>query len=188
MVATAAGNPAKVIGPLKDAGIKVIHVVANVSQAVKVERAGVDAIVAEGGESGGLVAGDRVSTLVLVPAVADAVKVPVIAAGGIADARGLVAAMALGAKGVQIGTRFLVTPECEAADQWKEGIIRAKDTDTQVVQRGSAQARTLKDEVQPGVMSGIVAALINDIKTVKEIIDDIAGEAQGVLKNIEKQL
>ena len=188
VVVTAAGNPARVIGPLKDAGITILHVVASADQALKVESAGVDAIVAEGGESGGMVAKNRVSTLVLIPAVVDAVRVPVVAAGGIADARGLVAALALGAQGVQIGTRFLATPECETSEEHKDGVLRAGVTDTQVVPRGSAQGRMLKDEVQPGAMAGQVSGIIHKVESAKDIIERMAKEAEPILKKIESQL
>ncbi len=188
IVTTAAGNPARVIDTLKQEGITVLHVVGTAAQAEKVEKAGVDAIVAEGGESGGMVGKDRVSSIVLVPEVAGRVKVPVVAAGGFADARGLVAAMALGAQGVQIGTRFLVTKECDASEEWKNAICRAKDTDTQVVPRGPAQGRTLKDELMPGAMAGIVSGLIDDEMSVKEIMQEIAENALPVLEKIRKQL
>lgn len=188
IVVTAAGNPTKVLGPLKEAGIKIMHVVANVTQARKVESAGVDAIIAEGGESGGMVAKDRVSTMVLTPAVVDAVKVPVVAAGGIADTRGLVAALALGAQGVQLGTRFIVTPECDAPNEWREGIIRARETDTQVVPRGKAQGRGLKDEVQAGVMAGIVSGIIDEVETVREIIDKMVDGSQPILDKVGAQI
>jgi len=188
IVVTAAGNPSNVLGTFKEAGKKILHVVAAVAQAQKVEALGVDAIVAEGGESGGMVARDRVSTMVLIPAVVDAVKVPVVAAGGIADARGLIAAMALGAQGVQIGTKFIATPECDAHDGWKDGIIKAKETDTQVVPRGSAQGRVLKEEIQAGAMAGIVVGMINKIESVKEIIDNMAKDAGPILRKIEEQM
>ncbi len=188
VVATAAGNPARVIGELKDAGVTVIHVVGSAAQAVKVEAAGVEAVVAEGGESGGMVGKDRVSTIVLAPEAVDAVKIPVVAAGGLCDARGLVAALALGAQGVQLGTRFVACLECDAPQKWKDAIIKARDTDTHIVPRGKAQARMLKDEVEKGAMAGIVAARIDKIETVESIIHEMVSEAEQVLARIKEQI
>jgi len=189
IVVSAAGNPKPVVSELKAAGIIIMHVVAAVDQAQKVEAAGVDAIVAEGGESGGMVAKDRVSTLVLVPLVADAVKVPVIAGGGIADGRGLVAALALGAQAVQMGTRFIAAMECEAPEEWKAAVCRARETDTAVVPRGKAQGRVLKEEViAGGLMAGQIAGMIKRVETVKEIIDRVMAEAGPALERIEKQM
>ena len=128
VVTTGAGNPALIMPHLKEAGIKVIPVVASVALARRVERLGAEAIVAEGMESGGHI-GD-VTTLPLIPQVADAVGIPVIAAGGIGDGRGLVAALALGAAGVQMGTRFICTTECIAHDNYKQALVRAHDRAT----------------------------------------------------------
>ena len=128
VVATGAGNPALIMPRLKEAGIKVIPVVASVALARRVEQMGADAIVAEGMESGGHI-GD-VATFPLIPQVVDAVKIPVIAAGGIGDGRGLVAALALGAMGVQMGTRFICTTECIAHDNYKQALVRARDRST----------------------------------------------------------
>jgi len=128
VVFTGAGNPGPYVPRLKEAGILVIPVVASVALAKRLQRGGVDAIVAEGTESGGHV-GD-VTTLCLVPQVVDAVDVPVIAAGGIADGRGIAAALALGAQGVQMGTRFVCVDECIAHQNYKERIVRAGDRAT----------------------------------------------------------
>jgi enoyl-[acyl-carrier protein] reductase II len=124
------GNPGMQIKTMKEAGIKIIPVVSSVALARRLERSGVDAIIAEGRESGGHV-GDT-ATIVLVPQVVDAVKVPVIAAGGIADSRGLVAAFALGAQAVQMGTRFICSHECIAHARFKEYILNAQDRATVV--------------------------------------------------------
>ncbi|MGB9875299.1 MAG: enoyl-[acyl-carrier-protein] reductase FabK [bacterium] len=124
------GNPSPYIEELKTRGIKVIPVLASVSLARRLERQGVDAVVAEGWESGGHV-GD-VSTFCLVPQVVDAVKIPVIAAGGIADNRGFRAALALGASGIQVGTRFICSAECEVHPLYKARILKAGDRDTVV--------------------------------------------------------
>lgn len=128
VVTTGAGNPAKFIPMWKDAGIKVIPVVASVALCKLLTRAGADAIIAEGGESGGHVG--ETSTLVLVPQVCDATRLPVIAAGGIADGRGVAACFLLGAVGVQLGTRFLVADECSVHENYKDKIIAANDIAT----------------------------------------------------------
>ena len=128
VVATGAGSPAHYIPHLKEAGIKVIPVVASVALAKRLERAGADAVVAEGMESGGHI-GD-VATLPLVPQVVDAVSIPVIAAGGIADGRGLAAALALGAAGIQMGTRFICATECIVHRNYKDKIVQAGDRAT----------------------------------------------------------
>ncbi|MCK4362150.1 MAG: nitronate monooxygenase, partial [Dehalococcoidia bacterium] len=131
---------------LKEVGITVLHLVASVRQARGAERRGVDAVIAEGFEAGGHNGFDELPTLVLVPQVVDAVSIPVVAAGGIADARGFVAAMALGAEGVQMGTRFVATHECVAHRNFKDGIVAATDTGTMVTGRRLAPTRGLKNE------------------------------------------
>lgn len=133
VVVTGAGNPAKYMKAWKEAGIKVIPVVASVALAKMMDKRGADAIIAEGGESGGHV-GD-LTTMVLVPQVVDAVSVPVLAAGGIADGRGIAAAFMLGAQGVQVGTRFLVAEECNVHPNYKQRVLKAKDIDTMVTGR-----------------------------------------------------
>lgn len=130
VVTTGAGNPGKYMAMWKEAGVKVIPVVASVALAKMMERAGADAVVAEGMESGGHIG--AATTMSLVPQVVDAVKIPVIAAGGICDGRGFAAAMMLGAQAVQMGTRFVVAKECVVHDHYKEKIIKAKDIDTEV--------------------------------------------------------
>jgi enoyl-[acyl-carrier protein] reductase II len=130
MVTTGAGNPGPYIPRFKDAGIKVMPVVASVALARRLERAGVDALVAEGMESGGEIG--QITTMALVPQVVDAVKLPVVAAGGIADGRGLVAALALGAHGVQMGTRFVTSKECIAHTAYKQAVLDASDRSTVV--------------------------------------------------------
>lgn len=128
VVTTGAGNPDKYIPMWKEAGIKVIPVVASCALAKMVERSGADAVIAEGGESGGHV-GD-LTTMALVPQVCDAVNIPVIAAGGIADGRGVAASFMLGAQGVQVGTRFLVAEECTLSRVYKDKVLKAHDTST----------------------------------------------------------
>jgi len=132
-VTTGAGNPGRFIEAWKSSDIKVIPVVPSVALAKRMVRSGADAVIAEGGESGGHI-GEN-STFCLVPQVVDAVDVPVVAAGGIADGRGLAAAMMLGAEGIQIGTRFLASYECQIHDNYKKLVIGAKDTDTIVTGR-----------------------------------------------------
>ena len=130
VVTTGAGNPAKFMSLWKENGVKVIPVVASVAMARMMERAGADAIVAEGMESGGHIG--SITTMALVPQVVDAVSVPVIAAGGIGDGRGLAAAMMLGAEGVQMGTRFVVAKESIVHSNYKERLIKASDIDSEV--------------------------------------------------------
>lgn len=130
VVTTGAGNPGKYMAMWKEAGIKVIPVVASVGLARMMERSGADAVVAEGTESGGHIG--SATTMTLVPQVVDAVEIPVIAAGGIADGRGFAAAMMLGADAVQMGTRFLVAKECTVHDNYKQKVIAAKDIDSAV--------------------------------------------------------
>ena len=133
VVTTGAGNPSRFVKMWKEAGVKILPVVTSTALARMVERAGVDAVIAEGGESGGHV-GD-LTTMALVPQVADAVHIPVVAAGGIADGRGMVAASALGACGVQMGTRFLVADECTVSEAYKQKVLAAKDISTTVTGR-----------------------------------------------------
>ncbi len=133
VVTTGAGNPGKFIPAWKEAGIKVIPVIPSVALAKRMERAGADAVVAEGTESGGHI-GEN-TTMCLVPQVVDALEIPVIAAGGIADGRGIAASFMLGAEGVQIGTRFLASEECQIHPTFKELVVKAKDTDSVVTGR-----------------------------------------------------
>lgn len=133
VVTTGAGNPGKYMAMWKEAGVKVIPVVASVALARMMEKAGADAVVAEGTESGGHIG--SATTMTLVPQVVDAVDIPVIAAGGIADGRGIAAAMMLGAEAVQVGTRFCVAKECICHENYKNKIIKAKDIDSTVTGR-----------------------------------------------------
>jgi enoyl-[acyl-carrier protein] reductase II len=130
---TCGDRPDRYISQLKDAGVKVIHralTANNIEAAKKAEQAGVDAFVAVGFEGGGHVGEDAIPTFVLVPQIVDALKIPVIAGGGIADGRGMAAAMALGAEGIFMGTRFIATMECPAHQSYKQAIINARDTST----------------------------------------------------------
>ena len=125
VITTGAGNPAEYVPQLKEIGTKVVPVVASVALASRLIRSGVDALIAEGNESGGHIG--TVNTMCLIPQVADAVDVPVIGAGGVSDARGAAAMLCLGAEGVQIGTRFVASNECIAHDNYKNAILKAKD-------------------------------------------------------------
>jgi enoyl-[acyl-carrier protein] reductase II len=146
VVTTGAGNPEKYMDMWKSAGIKVIPVVASVALAKRMERYGADAVVAEGNESGGHI-GEQ-TTMTLVPQVADAVSIPVIAAGGIGDGRGIAAAFMLGAEGVQIGTRFVVSKESIVHDNYKQRIIKAKDIDSAVTGRTHGHpVRSLRNQM-----------------------------------------
>ncbi len=133
VVFTGAGNPRKYIDSWKEAGIKILPVVANKALAQMMQKMGADGVVAEGSEAGGHIG--ELGTLVLVPMIVDAVDIPVVAAGGICDARTTVAAFALGADGVQVGTRFILAEECTAHDNYKSRVIRAKDVDSRVTGR-----------------------------------------------------
>lgn len=145
-VTTGAGNPEKYMEMWKAAGIKIIPVVASVALAKRMERCGADAVVAEGTESGGHIG--ETTTMVLVPQIADAVSIPVIAAGGIAEGRGMAAAFMLGAKGVQLGTRFIATEECWAHENYKDLVLKARDIDTKVTGRSTGHpVRALRNQM-----------------------------------------
>ncbi len=146
VVTTGAGNPGKYIEALKGIGTKIIPVVPSVALAKRMEKLGVDAVIVEGTEAGGHIG--ELTTMVLVPQVANEVSIPVIAAGGIADGRGLIAAMALGAEGVQIGTRFICSTECEVHDNYKDMVLKAKDRDAIVTARSTGHpVRVLKNKL-----------------------------------------
>lgn len=132
-VTTGAGSPAAYMASWKDAGIKVIPVVASTALARRMEKCGADAVIAEGGESGGHIG--ELNTMALVPQVVQAVRIPVLAAGGIASGRQLAAALLLGAEGVQVGTRFLTVDECTVHENYKRKVLKAKDSDTIVTGR-----------------------------------------------------
>jgi enoyl-[acyl-carrier protein] reductase II len=153
VVTTGAGNPGKYMAAWKEAGIKVIPVVPSVALAKRMERAGADAVVAEGTESGGHI-GEN-TTMCLVPQVVDALEIPVIAAGGIADGRGIAASFMLGAEGVQLGTRFLAAEECQIHPTYKELVIKAKDTDSIVTGRSTGHpCRNVKTKFSKKLASG----------------------------------
>ena len=146
VVATGAGNPGKYIENLKAAGIKILPVIASVAMAQKMEKMGADAVIAEGTEAGGHIG--EITTMCLTPQVVDAVNIPVVCAGGIADVRGAVAAFALGADGIQVGTRFICSDECIAHENYKQAVIKAKDRDAVVTGRSTgAPVRALKNKL-----------------------------------------
>lgn len=212
IIFTSAGNPKKYTSFFKEQGIKVVHVVANVKFALKAEQAGVDAIVAEGYEAGGHNGLDELTTMTLVPQVVAKVNIPVIAAGGIATGAGLIAALSLGAEGVQMGTRFVASEESSAHLDFKNAVVNSADTDTMVVlkklipvrllknhffskvveleQRGASKeelaellgrARAKKGmaegDLEEGELEiGQISGIINEIKPVKQIIEDIINE------------
>ena len=220
VVTTGAGNPGEYVPALKEIGSKVIPVVASVALAKRLERVGADAIIAEGMESGGHIG--EIATLPLVPQVVDAVDVPVIAAGGIADSRGLAAAFALGASAVQMGTRFVLSEECIAHPNYKNLVLKAKDRSTVVTGRtlghpvrviankltkqffemeangasneeleqlgvGKLNLATHKGDVENGsVMIGQISGMLDDIKTVQEIIDDIVNGLPQAVADLQK--
>lgn len=207
VVTTGAGNPGKYLKKLKEINTKIIPVIPSVALAKRVERSGVDAIIVEGTEAGGHIG--ELTTMVLVPQVVDAVNIPVIAAGGIADGRGMLAALALGAEGVQVGTRFICSKECKIHKDYKQVVLKAKDRDTVVTARstghpvrvirnkltkeferlektganaeefeklgaGRLRISVVDGDVENGsVMAGQIAGLVNEIKSCKEIIEEM---------------
>lgn len=219
VVTTGAGNPGEFVPALKEIGTKVIPVVASVALARRLERSGADAVIAEGMESGGHIG--EITTMALVPQVVDAVEVPVIAAGGIADSRGVAAAFALGAHAVQMGSRFVMSEECIAHPNYKQMVLKAKDRSTVVTGRslghpvraianklsrryeemeaagasaeeleklgaGSLHLATHEGDVDNGtVMIGEISGMLNDIKPVKAIIEDIVNGLPEAIRQID---
>lgn len=218
VITTGAGNPGEYIPALKEIGSKVIPVVASVALAKRLERVGVDAVIAEGMESGGHVG--EVTTMALVPQVADAVNIPVIAAGGIADARGIMASFALGAQGVQIGTRFVASQECVVHPNYKQAVLRSKERSTvltgistghpvrviankltreyaelekqgvspeklEKLGAGKLRAAAQDGDMEYGsVMIGQIAGMVNEVKSVNEIIQDMIREIPQVMASL----
>lgn len=204
-VTTSAGSPAKFVGPLKEAGIIVYHAVPTLDAAVKCADAGVDGLVVEGAEGGGFKNPEEVSTLVLLQAIRERVDIPLIAAGGICDGRGMAAAFALGAEAVQMGTRFVSSTESPVHKNYKLKIVDSKETGTYVLNKkatpciralksdrmdaiyeeGRMPADTFKDiksvyfggdmEAAPA-LAGQSAGLIHEVKPVKQIIDETVAE------------
>jgi enoyl-[acyl-carrier protein] reductase II len=198
IVVTSAGNPKHYTKKLKDAEITVLHVVSNVEEARKAEEAGVDAVIAEGVEAGGHNGRDELATLTLVPQVADAVRIPVVAAGGICEGRGFLAALALGAEGVQLGTRFIATEECEVHPHYKSAIINSQDTDSVLIARKAGLRRVLKtpytqkvlDAESRGATAEEMKSLLDRNRSRLAIQGDLengifpAGQGVGLIKEV----
>ena len=167
IVFTSAGNPKTWTGILKERGIKVVHVVSSTKFARKAEEAGCDAVVAEGFEAGGHNGREETTTMVLIPAVVNAVKIPVIAAGGIATGRQMLAAMVLGAEGVQMGSRFVASEEASSHISFKQAVISSSEGDTQLMMKQLTPVRLLKNafftEVQQAELRG---ATVEELKTL----------------------
>ena len=205
VVTTGAGNPEKYMKMWKEAGVKVIPVVASVALAKRMERCGADALVAEGCEAGGHIG--ESTTMVLVPQIVDAVSIPVIAAGGIADGRGIAAAFMLGAKGVQMVTHFVVTDESQVHENYKERIIKAKDIDSRVTGRttghpvralrndmtrkylelekltlGGLRKAVVEGDVKNGsVMAGQIAGMVKERMSCKDLIQKLVTETDALI-------
>jgi len=145
-ITTSAGDPGKLVKRVKEARCKMVQVIATVDMAKKAEAAGVDAVIAVGAEGGGHVGRDEIATMALIPQVVKAVRIPVVAAGGIGDGRGWVAAFALGAEGIQMGTRFLATVECPIPKTYKQAILQARDNSTLIAARKGYPIRVLKNK------------------------------------------
>ena len=218
IVFTSAGNPKTWTAFLKEKGITVVHVVSSVKFALKAEAAGVDAVVCEGFEAGGHNGREETTTLTLIPMVKEQLKIPVIAAGGIGSGRGMLAAMVLGANGVQVGSRFAATKESSAHENFKETIVNVKDGDTELTLKELAPVRLVKNNFYQQVQElykqnptveqikellgrarakkgmfegdldngeleiGQVAGLIHEIKSAKEVIDEMMTEFEAVKK------
>lgn len=168
VVFTSAGNPALLTPRFKEAGIKVVHVVSSTKFAIKAEAAGVDAIVAEGFEAGGHNGKDETTTMVLIPAVCKAVKIPVIAAGGIATGAQVVAAMALGAEGVQIGTRFALSKESSASEEFKNRCRALAEGGTMLTLKNMGNIRMVKNDLYERIAAAIDRGASQD--ELKEIV------------------
>jgi len=167
VVFTSAGNPKTWTPLLKSHGITVVHVVSSVKFALKAQDAGVDAVVAEGFEAGGHNGRDETTTLVLIPAVKEQISIPLIAAGGIATGRQMLAAMILGADGVQVGSRFVATPEASAHQAFKDVVVRAKEGDTQLTLKELAPVRLIKNEFYHEVLQAYEeGASVEDLKAL----------------------
>lgn len=222
VVTTGAGNPGKYVAAWKEAGIKVLPVVPSVALAKRLEKYNVDAIIVEGTEAGGHIG--ELTTMALVPQVVEAVNVPVVAAGGIASGKQLLAAYALGACGAQLGTCLLASQECPIHDNYKQAIIKAKDTSTTVTGRingtpvriiknkmakeyvkrekegadmielekytlGSLRRAVLEGDVESGsLMAGQVAGMVNEIKPLKVIFEEMIADYKEAFKKLESEI
>lgn len=166
IVFTSAGNPKTWTKHLQDHGIRVVHVVSSVKFAIKSQEAGVDAVVAEGFEAGGHNGRDETTTFTLIPMVKEKITIPLIAAGGIATGRGMLAAMVLGADAVQVGSRFVATPEASSHDKFKEMVVKAKEGDTVLTLKELAPVRLLKNKFYEDVQD-----LYSKTPTKEELIE-----------------
>jgi enoyl-[acyl-carrier protein] reductase II len=183
IVTSSAGSPDKYTRDLKEAGVIVLHVVSTLRTAQKAAAAGVDILVAEGIESGGKVSREEVPTISLIPQVADVVDIPIIGAGGLADGRGLLAVLALGAQGAQFGTRFLATKESPAHDNWKNALVGIGDAGTAVACRLSSPTRMIRNE-----FFAEMDALDGPDATQADIIDAMMKAVVHIPKDVEGQL
>src|SRR6516225_160270 len=222
IVETAGRNPEQHIPPLKAAGVKIIHKCTSVRHSLKAERIGCDAVSVDGFECGGHPGEDDVPNMILLPRAADELKIPFVASGGMADARSLVAALAMGAAGMNMGTRFIATKEAPVHENLKRAIVAASVLDTRLIMRAlrntervlknaavdrllqierergpSLQIADIHDQVAgvyPRIMidgdmdagawsCGMVVGLINDVPTVKELIDRIMSEAEQIIRH-----
>ena len=196
VVFTSAGNPATWTGILKQADITVVHVVSSSRFALKSAEAGCDAVVAEGFEAGGHNGKEETTTMVLVPLVRQAVNIPVIAAGGIATGRQMLAAMVLGAEGVQVGSRFVASPEASAHSKFKELVINAREGDTRLTLKQIAPVRLLKNkffnEVQEAEQKGATAEqllqLLGRARAKKGMFDGDMEEGELEIGQVSAQL
>ena len=209
IVTTGAGTPKPYLERLKQADIKVFPVISSVKLAQKMEQLGVDGIIAEGMEAGGHIG--ETTSMALIPQVAQAVTIPVIAAGGIGDGRGMAAAFALGAQGVQMGTAFLTVAECPIHENYQQAILQADDTATVVLDKtkGGAirglrnklterekpnevfslevlkRATDIGDTENGAVMAGQIAGLFSEVKPAKALIEEVYAEAAAIYQNIK---
>jgi len=216
-VTTSAGSPTKYTMPLKEAGLTVFHVVPNLAGALKAVDAGVDGLIVEGGEGGGFKSPRPVSTMVLLPLVVSKVDVPVIAAGGFLDGATMAAALALGAEGIQLGTRMVSSAESPIHDNWKQAVLDATETDTVFLNQHTSPAlRALRTERTSALefdtetnamalfanamdlyfggdmeaavaLSGQVAGRIDEVRPVAEIISECASDCLSVLADLSKR-
>ena len=167
IVFTSAGNPKTWTHFLKEKGITVVHVVSSVKFALKAQEAGVDAIVAEGFEAGGHNGRDETTTMVLIPSVKEKINIPLIAAGGIATGRAMLAAMVLGADGVQVGSRFVASPEASSHELFKQWVVNAKEGDTHLTLKELAPVRLLKNKFYQDVQEAYAkGASVEELKTL----------------------
>ncbi len=193
-ITTSAGDPNKFIKTIKSAGIKVLHKCPTVEMALRAQDAGVDGVIASGMEAGGHVSREEISTLVLIPQMVDALEIPVVAAGGVGDARGFIAAISLGAEGVEMGTRFLATLECHIPEFYKQNILTAKCNGTMIVTRNALPARVLRSEgaekikaiEEKGATKEELSALSDRMYCNEDIHNSLmpAGQISGMIKEI----